>query len=86
MPQSDPTLWSNVLKYGWLIFAFVFGKQLQTNKELHGRISSLKDDVSDFKLKVATENATKVDFKDLIREIRHGFESLEKKIDNKADK
>lgn len=97
MPQSDPGTFEAILKYGWTALIVVFGVVFKSNKELHARISASKDDVShmkddlaDFKLKVAQENVTKDDFKDMMREVRDGFGKIEDKIEkllqSKADK
>ncbi|WP_339862382.1 hypothetical protein [Paremcibacter congregatus] len=86
MPQSDPTVFENILKWGWTIFAFFFLVQHKTNKDIHGRVSSIKDDLTETKIAAAKEFATKADHKDLITEIRRGFERIEQKLDGKADK
>lgn len=86
MQEADPGVWDTILKYGWTGFLFLFGLQRKANQEIHGRISNLKDTVAEHKLSTAKEYATKDDHKDMISEIRRGFDRIEKKLDGKVDK
>jgi len=86
MTESEPGIWGVLIKYGWMFFVFVFGLQHKTNRDLHGRMSNIKDDMTSFELKVATNNVTKQDHKDMLEEIRLGFSELKSELKGKADK
>lgn len=86
MEQPDPSVWATALKYGWTAFLFLFGLQHRANKELHRRISNVKEGLVDHRLGSTEKYVTKSDHKDMLSEIRRGFERIENKLDGKVDK
>lgn len=84
--DQDPGIWDTAVKYGWTAFLFLFGLQHKANKELHGRISNVKEGLAEHRLDSSKEFVAKSDHKDMLAEIRRGFERIEQKLDGKVDK